>query len=180
MNINPIVDYNNDANPETNVPEQPIPPVFTVPDKPLFIHNTSMNPFIKTGHFSKTKPVVPLRKFNTGFSGRNPTPILNEHGIKHIDFRSSKIEWAKLDGHTTPFKNYNRLRNHLLGIYQNMKRDGVEVPYCRDVLSIHGVGSKQGVLAIIRLVKNLKLRLNMKLRLKNRQHVILAVASGSA
>ena len=177
MNINPIFEKENE-NPETNHPvvNHNDPPVFTfnVPEKTLFIHNKEFNPFIKK---NQPKPhIASHNKFNIGYSGKHEIPMLDENGIKKKDLRFSKIQDSRINGVSVSVNNYTQLRNKILGMfYRKVLRPESDVSYCKDGLSIHGVGSKQNVLAIISLAKILHFRLNLKLRLRDGQIVCLVV-----
>ena len=168
MNINPIFDFAIKYPVFEADIKQPV-----VLDKPTFIYNKEDNPFIKK--------VVSLpqknRIFNVCSYGNQFIPILDEHGIKKRDCRFSKIMETQINGVNVVVKNFAELRNRLLSMfYRKVIHPDADVQYCRDGLSIHGVGSKHNILAIIKLVNILHFRLNLKLRLRDGQTVVLAVA----
>lgn len=187
MNIN---SFQFDENQETPVVLQPF--VLSLPEeKTGFIYNKQHNPFLK-------KPVASLHLCtnksptssafigdkNNGYhaiqncKGENNihAVVLDENSVAKKDLRFSKIILAKINGVIVSVNNYSQLRNKLLGMfYRKAFRPDNGISYWKDGLSVHGVGSKQSILAIIRLAKMLDFRLNIKLSLRTGQIVNLVV-----
>lgn len=167
MNLNPIIVGENE-NPEINHPlEEP------KPKNPLLIYNRDFNPFIQKQSVALPK----TKKFNMGIDIiQKFIPVLDEISIKKYDLRFSKVCSTKINSVAVSVKNFAELRNKLLGMfYRKVLRPENGVSYCKDGLAIHGVGSKQNILAIINLAKILHFRLNIKLRLRNGQFVVVSV-----
>lgn len=171
--INPL--YETEA-PETDHPAQNQPVQVPVVQVPTFIYNPDLNPLIKSGHFSKTKPVAHPRKFNT-FAGRSYIPILDARSILQRDWRFSKILGAQINGVSVPAKSYAQLRNHMLSVYDRKVRImGSEMPYYPNGLAVRGVGSKQIILAIVRLTKMISSRTCLRIQLRDGQVVSLNIS----
>lgn len=163
------------SKPETNRPpaNSEIPVEFwkmaSLPS-PVFIYNPDLNPFVK-----RTNPPVPPKKVS--FVSNNHIPVLNEDGIRRRDLRFSKLRLVKLNGVDVPVKNFIQLRNKMLGMfYRKVLRPENDITYCKDGLSVRGVGTRQNVLAIVRLAKILHFQLNILMTLRDGQMVRLVVA----